>query len=164
MQIRLPPELATMVCLTLTFSVLASFIPITNGLISGMVSIAKGALWGGVVIPMLDPLPLSGLGTGKSLPKGELLAELIINIKVSITYCFCFRGVLYNNFAWTTSKGKFVRSREDIKLPSSQWQWVSCAARVFSIHWLFHFVSFVCDMHCTRLQNGGTLCRKTWLV
>ncbi|XP_070186393.1 tectonin beta-propeller repeat-containing protein 1-like [Littorina saxatilis] len=38
---------------------------------------------------------------------------------------YCSRGVFHNNFAWTTPKGKFVKSREDIKLPSSQWQWVS---------------------------------------
>ncbi|XP_076458825.1 tectonin beta-propeller repeat-containing protein 1-like [Babylonia areolata] len=38
---------------------------------------------------------------------------------------YCSRGVLHNNFAWTTPKGQFVKSREDIKLPSSQWQWVS---------------------------------------
>ncbi|KAL8561229.1 hypothetical protein ACOMHN_024485 [Nucella lapillus] len=38
---------------------------------------------------------------------------------------YCSRGVFHNNFAWTTPKGKFVKSREDMKLPSSQWQWVS---------------------------------------
>ncbi|KAK7507852.1 hypothetical protein BaRGS_00000817 [Batillaria attramentaria] len=38
---------------------------------------------------------------------------------------YCSRGLLHNNFAWTTPRGKFLKSREDVKLPSSHWQWVS---------------------------------------
>lgn len=38
---------------------------------------------------------------------------------------YCRRGLLHNNFAWTTPRGKFLKSQEDVKLPSSQWQWVS---------------------------------------
>ncbi|RUS72281.1 hypothetical protein EGW08_019953, partial [Elysia chlorotica] len=38
---------------------------------------------------------------------------------------WCNKGVFKHNFHWVTSSGRFVTSRDQVKLPSSKWNWVS---------------------------------------
>ena len=61
-----------------------------------------------------------------------------------------FRGVLRDNFAWTTPKGQFVKSREDIKLPSSHWQWVGDMSTDAAVA--------VADVNCDGGCGGGCGC------
>lgn len=51
-------------------------------------------------------------------------SQILFYYFIRILFFCAFRGIFKNNFAWTTPKGKYVQSRNDIKLPSSQWQWV----------------------------------------
>ncbi|GFR65626.1 tectonin beta-propeller repeat-containing protein 1-like [Elysia marginata] len=38
---------------------------------------------------------------------------------------WCNKGVFHHNFHWVTSSGQFVTSRDQVKLPSSKWNWIS---------------------------------------
>ncbi|KAK3703349.1 hypothetical protein RRG08_011215 [Elysia crispata] len=38
---------------------------------------------------------------------------------------WCDKGVFNHNFHWVTSSGQFVTSRDQVKLPSSKWHWIS---------------------------------------